>query len=229
MVVTDEDLQIPRHSSTLRAAVEDRIRQAIILGRFKAGERLVEKKLCELLGVGRTSVREALRQLEAEGLIVNYPHRGPVVSVVTYEEAQQIYQVRGLLEGLLGQQFAESGSPDYIRKLEQAIDAFEKAAHGDDNEELIEAKTAFYQCLMEGSGNAVACQMLTLIHNRITLLRMTSMQQPGRIDQSIAEIREILTAIQERNGPRAAAACKYHVEMASKSALGYLRKNLNGA
>ena len=81
------DLQIPKQSATLRMAVEEKIRQAIGSGMFQPGQRLVEKKLCELIGVGRTSIREALRQLEAEGLITTYPHRGPVVSAITYEEA----------------------------------------------------------------------------------------------------------------------------------------------
>lgn len=222
--MNDKMLQIAKHSASLRAAVEDRIRQAIISGVFRPGDRLVEKKLCELIGVGRTSIREAMRQLEAEGLIVNFPHRGPVVATITYEEAEQIYQVRALLEGLLGKDFAGKGTPEEIARLEDSVLAFEAAVEVDDRSALIDAKTHFYQCLMDGGRNAVARQMLTLIHNRITMLRFTSMTQPGRIRHSIKEIRDILGAIKERNGARAAAACRYHVEMAAITALEYLRK-----
>jgi DNA-binding GntR family transcriptional regulator len=218
------NLQIPKQSATLRMAVEEKIRQAIASGMFQPGQRLVEKKLCELIGVGRTSIREALRQLEAEGLITTYPHRGPVVSAITYEEAEQLYQVRALLESFSGQQFAERGSLEDIARLEAAVADFEAAARSDDRAALIEAKTHFYTCLMEGGGNMFVRQMLTALHNRITLLRVTSMTQPGRLQHSVKEIREITSAIRERNGPRAAAACKYHIEMAAKIALAYLRK-----
>src|ERR1700691_6465653 len=116
--MSSTELQIVRKSATLRLLVEDKLRSAIAMGRFKPGQRLIERELCELTGVGRTSIREALRQLEAEGLITTYPHRGPVVSAITYEEAEQLYQVRALLESFSGQQCAERGSPEDIARLE---------------------------------------------------------------------------------------------------------------
>lgn len=205
-------------------AVEEKIRQAIVSGVFKPGQRLIERELCELIGVGRTSIREALRQLEAEGLITTYPHRGPAVSVITYEEAEQLYKMRALLEGFSGQEVAERGSPDDIARIEAAATAFEAASKSDDKAALIQAKTQFYDCLMDGSGNMFVRQMLTLLHNRVTLLRITSMTQPGRLQHSVDEIKDIVAAIKDRNGPRAGAACRYHIEMASKTALEYLRK-----
>ncbi|PDT01649.1 GntR family transcriptional regulator [Rhizobium chutanense] len=221
----DTELQIPKVSASLRMQVEEKLRQAIATGRFKPGQRLVERELCEMLGVGRTSVREALRQLEAEGLITSYPHKGPVVSTITYEEAQQLYAVRALLESFAGQQFAENGSAQDIATLEAAVVEFEAAADSGIGSRLIEAKNAFYDCLMDGSKNLFVRQMLVSLHNRINLLRMTSMTQPGRLRHSIAEIKEISNAISNRNGPVAAAACKHHIDMAAKVALEYLRKN----
>jgi DNA-binding GntR family transcriptional regulator len=218
-------LQIARQSATLRIQVEDKLRQAIASGRFKPGQRLVERELCELIGVGRTSIREALRQLEAEGLITSYPHRGPVVSTISYEEAAQLYSVRALLESFAGQEFAENGSPENIANLERLVDEFADAAESEAGSRLIATKTAFYECLMDGSGNVFVKQMLTSLHNRVTLLRMTSMTQPGRLKHSVAEIRDIAAAIKDRNGTKAAAACKYHIDMAAKVALDYLRKN----
>jgi DNA-binding GntR family transcriptional regulator len=223
--MTTLDLHIPKQSATLRIAVEEKIRKAIASGMFRPGQRLVERELCEMIGVGRTSIREAFRQLEAEGLITTYPHRGPSVSVITYAEAEQLYKVRALLESFAGQECAERGTAADIARVEQAAEAFEAAALGDDKVALIEAKTHFYDCLMAGSGNMFVGQMLTLLHNRATLLRLTSMTQPGRLPQTIVEIKEIVAAIKDRNGPRAAAACKYHIEMASKTALEFLRLN----
>src|SRR4051812_44559604 len=121
----DQDLQVRRQAATLRMLVEDKLRSAIASGRFKPGQRLIERELCELTGVGRTSIREALRQLEAEGLITTLPHRGPVVTVVTADEAAQLYKVRALLEGFLGREFAEHGSDSQIAELELALKLFE--------------------------------------------------------------------------------------------------------
>lgn len=219
----DAELHVARQSASLRVQVEDKLRQAIATGRFKPGQRLVERELCELIGVGRTSVREALRQLEAEGLITSYPHRGPVVSSISYDEAEQLFRVRALLESFAGQQFAENGTAEDIDKLKKAVNNFADAALDGSGSALIEAKTVLYECLMNGGGNIFVKQMLTSLHNRITLLRMTSMTQPGRLQHSVNEIREIAQAIEDRNGPKAAAACRHHIEMAAKVALNYLR------
>jgi len=84
---------------TVRAIVEQKIRDAIMIGTFKPGQRLVERELCELIGVSRPSIREALRRLEADGLINNVPNRGPAVNSISAEEARQLYAARALLEG----------------------------------------------------------------------------------------------------------------------------------
>ena len=80
MGMDQKTFQIPRQAATLRTMVEDRLRTAILTGHFETGQRLVERELCELFGVGRTSVREALRQLEAEGLVTTVPHKGPTAA-----------------------------------------------------------------------------------------------------------------------------------------------------
>ncbi len=219
-------LQVERQSASLRVQVEDRLRQAIAEGRFKPGDRLIERELCALIGVGRTSIREALRQLEAEGLVTSYAHRGPVVTVISYEEAKQLYSVRALLESFAGQSFAEQGSHDQIAALDDAVKEFEAAAGGGAGRRLTAAKDAFYDCLMSGCGNVFARQMLTTLHNRINLLRMTSMNQPGRLRHSVSEIKDIAAAIRDRDGARAAAACKLHIERAATVALDYLRQQV---
>ncbi|WP_075293004.1 GntR family transcriptional regulator [Pararhizobium arenae] len=221
----DSEFQIAKQNASLRMQVEEKLRQAISVGRFKPGERLVERELCEMIGVGRTSIREALRQLEAEGLITSFPHRGPVVSTISYEEAAQLYTVRALLESFAGQQFAEQGTEEDMADLELRVKEFSDAAQADSRERLLAAKTAFYECLTNGSKNVVVKQILTSLHNRVTLLRMTSMTQPGRLEHSVEEIQAIAAAIRERDGPKAAAACKYHIDMAARVALEHLPRD----
>ncbi|RXT51247.1 AsnC family transcriptional regulator [Bosea sp. Tri-44] len=218
------DLQIPRQAATLRLLVEDRIRSAIAAGHFKPGQRLIERELCEQIGVGRTSVREALRQLEAEGLVVTVPHRGPEVSSISHDEARQLYELRALLEGFAGRNFAEHGSDAAIAELGRAVDGFATAAQGSDRATLVAAKTRFYAVLMQGAANTFVTQSLTTLHNRITLLRVTSMTQSGRLADSVAEIRAIFDAIVARDPDRAETACKHHIAMAAKVALAVLAR-----
>jgi DNA-binding GntR family transcriptional regulator len=218
----DSDLQVGKRLATLRLQVEDKLRAAIAAGRFKPGEKLTERHLCQLTGVGRTSIREALRQLEAEGLVTVHPHRGPVVSSIGPEEAQQLYAVRALLEGYAGRQAASLRDEKIIGELDAAIDRFEAAAANGDNGSLIKAKTDFYAALLRGCGNKFIEQMLTLLHNRITLLRATSMQQDGRLPQSVSELRAICATIRKGDAAGAEALCVAHVEAASKAALEVL-------
>ena len=220
--MADSDFRVPRRNASLRVLVEERLRKAIVTGRFKPGDRLIERELCDLFGVGRTSVRESLRQLEAEGLVTSFPHRGPVVARIDVDEARQLYDVRGLLEGYCGRRFAERGSADEVAALQEAHAAFVAASRGDDREALIETKTAFYDRLMTGAGNVVVRRMLETLHNRITLLRMTSMTQPGRIEKSVAEVGSIVEAIAAHDPDAADAACRLHIEHAATAAVARL-------
>ncbi|HEX5957206.1 MAG TPA: GntR family transcriptional regulator [Hyphomicrobiaceae bacterium] len=218
----DPDLAVSRHPATLRVLVEEKLRAAIAAGRFTPGQRLIERELCDLLGVGRTSVREALRQLEAEGLVTTVPHRGPVVSTISVAEAEQLYALRGLLEGFAGRTFAERRPKEPLRRLKTAVKALEQAAAGSDRGALIAAKTEFYDALLEGCGNAFVQQALKTLHNRVTLLRATSMTQPGRLAESLAEIRGIADAIAAGDAARAERSCISHIRSAAKVALEVL-------
>ncbi|MBJ3777339.1 GntR family transcriptional regulator [Acuticoccus mangrovi] len=219
------DLQVERKSATLRGRVEEKLREAIASGLFKPGQRLIERELCEILGVGRTSVREALRQLEAEGLIESLPHRGPSVSNIRIEEAEQLYALRGLLEGYAGEQCAARADGAFLAKLDAAVEAFVAAAHSGEREALVATKTEFYNLLLNGCGNKFVAQTLTSLHNRINLLRFTSMTQPDRLKHSITEIQEIAATIRSGDVAAAGDACRRHIHNAAHVALDYMRSN----
>ena len=223
-----DDLQIKWEPTTLRLQVEEKLRSAIATGRFRPGERLVERELCSLLGVGRTSVREALRQLEAEGLIITVPHRGPAVATIGVDEARDLYEVRALLEGFAGKQAATCATPGQLEALAQAVERLE-AAIAEGGTALIEAKTSFYRRLIESCGNVVVGQILTGLHNRVTLLRRTSMTQPGRLKKSLAEIREIYDRIAAHDPDGAEKACIVHIRNAAAVALAVLAQQSNDA
>ena len=109
-----DSLLVERNRLTLRERAADILRQAIIDQRFPPGTHLKERELCDMLGVSRTSVREALRHLESECLIETVPHKGPVVVTLTMQDARELYQVRAALEGLAGELFAAKASDQQI-------------------------------------------------------------------------------------------------------------------
>jgi DNA-binding GntR family transcriptional regulator len=102
---------VRREAAPLRSQVVDLLRRAIVGAEFAPGERLTERVLCERFAVSRTVVREALRQLESEGLVTTVPQRGPVVAVLSAADAASLYEVRALLEALAGRAFAERATP----------------------------------------------------------------------------------------------------------------------
>ena len=147
------DFRVQRAATTMRHSVTESIRQAIALGHYKAGERMPERDLCEMTGVSRTLVREALRQLESEGLVVVVAHKGPTVARITPEQAKGVYQVREVLESLAAKLFAENASDQDIARITQALDGVREAyMHGDVLDRLA-AKNHFYDCLVAGTGN----------------------------------------------------------------------------
>ncbi len=138
----DAALKVTAPAATLRHLVEERLRDAILWGRFPPGHRLIERELCQLTGVGRTSIREALRQLEAEGLVESVPHRGPAVARIDAEEARQLYELRALLEGHAGRRFAERARRGDLAGLDAALAGLRAAARKRDGRALLAAKAA---------------------------------------------------------------------------------------
>jgi DNA-binding GntR family transcriptional regulator len=216
------DLTIVAEVAPVRRQVEDRLREAIQKGLFKPDSRLVERDLCQRLGVSRTSLREALRQLEAEGLVLLLPNRGPVVAALTVDDARQIYELRALLEGFAGEAFAVRASDAQRRKLEACVDALGAAVRAGRYAELIDIKETFYDILLEGAGNRIMAETLKRLNNRIRRLRATSLSDPGRPKQTKAEIDRLMQAIRKRDGALARQRCVEHVQKAATAAIEVL-------
>jgi DNA-binding GntR family transcriptional regulator len=204
--------------------VEAQIRQAVTSGEMPPGTHLSDRLLCERFGVSRTVVREAIRALEAEGLVVIQPHRGPFVAHLTAAEAVQIYEVRAALEALAGQGFAERASDEERAELHQVLHELEVNGPAAGRQELLEYKRRFYAVLLRGSRNQYAGRMLALLLNRNAQLRATSLSAPDRLPNTIRELRRIIAAIDQRDGEGAAAACRDHVRAAATVALAVLRE-----
>ena len=214
----ETDLYIKRDMTTLRQQVTDRLRQAILSGRFVPGARLIERELCESLGVSRPLLREALQQLQAEGLIHLIPHKGPVVATISEEESRQIYAVRAYLEACIGEGFARNATGAQVARLREALQYLATPEASADTDALLAGKNTFYAILMEGCGNEIAGQMLTQLNNRITLLRRLSLGRTGRLAESIKELDAVVSAIEKRDAATTRQLCFDHVLSAAKAA-----------
>ena len=224
----DDAFRVARVAAPLRQSVIASLRGAIAAGRYKAGDRLTERDVCEMTGVSRTLVREAFRQLESEGLITVVPHRGPVVSRVTPEQAEGIYQVRCVLESLAAELFAVNAGDDDRRALRQALKNIKAAFDSADPIARLTAKNDFYDCLLRGAGNESLAQSLNLLNSRIMVLRSTSLQARGRGKESVKELTTLVEALEARDARAARAAAKVHVDNAAAVALAILRSQQTG-
>ena len=210
-------LRVERNPALIRSQVLDNLRQAILDRRLAPGQRLIERELVELTGVSRTSVREALRELAAEGLVTAIPNKGTVVTSVSAEEARQLYQVRSALEGLAGRLFVANATAAQRKALARAMERIERqAAKGIP---ILAAKDAFYDVLFEGGGNEALRSVVGGLHARVSVLRSLSLSVPGRLEHSLAELRAIVAAVQAGDADAAAAACSRHVEEAGRVGL----------
>lgn len=207
--------RLVHESAPLRRKITNSLRSAIETGVLKPGERLVEKDLCRDLSVSRTSLREAFRELEAEGLITNQP-RGLVVTQVTAHEASNIYRVRAALEGLVAEQFATNAPPELQQALMDAVERLQTAYSEQRYDQILSAKKEFYETLCRGADNLIVLDMLNRLNARITQLRGSSLSDPARGVASMAEIRNLAAALLARNPDAAKAAAIYHVASAAK-------------
>lgn len=211
-----------RIAAPLREQVVTWLRKSISEGRFEPGERLVERELCELTKVSRPLVREVLRQLEVEGLVVTVPQKGVIVVKITPAEAMQIYQVRGVLEGLAARLFAQNGTAAQKEALAENYKRLARAYASDEIDILIAAKAEFYDALLSGGGNEIAHRLLRQLHLRTSLLRATALSTPGRRRQSLAEVKAIVDAVVQGDPERAWSKTVEHIDRASSVAASAL-------
>lgn len=196
------------------------MRRAILTFHYKPGQRLIERELIEEIGVSRTTIREVLRELTAEGLVKTVPQKGAVVVAPTPQEAIELYELRATLEALAVRRFVEHASDAQVAELRGTLRELECAV-GDDAGAIamLRAKDRFYDVLLRGCGNRAVHSTLSSLQAKISLLRATSMSQPNRPAQTLEEIRAIVEAIESRHTEAAVRACNYHVEQAQRVGL----------
>jgi DNA-binding GntR family transcriptional regulator len=220
----DDDLKVVASAASVRRQVEDQLRRAIVQGRFPPGEHLSDRVLTDRFQVSRSVVREAIRQLEAEGLVETFPYRGSFVRTLTVREAEQVYAVRGVLEALAAKEFARRATDAQIALLEESFQPILNFDASRPNQELIDLKQKFYDVLLAGCGNTYIRTMLSQLLNVNARLRATSLSAPGRLPQMVAELEALMAALRVRDQEAAWRASLAHVENAAAVALNLLRQ-----
>ncbi|MDI6024944.1 GntR family transcriptional regulator [Corticibacterium sp. UT-5YL-CI-8] len=211
----DTAIRVERPTKTLRELALDKVREAIVNGYFKPGHRLVERDLCAQLGVSRTIVREVLRHLESEGLVANLPNKGPIVALLDPNEAKQIYEIRGALEGMAARLCAESGDASIVAELEKSLIGIRNSYRDKDMPGVLTNTSTFYHTLFGKVDRHVAWGVVNLLTVRINHLRSMTIKTENRNIEGPAQMERIIEAIRKGDGPGAQQAAIEHVTHAA--------------
>jgi DNA-binding GntR family transcriptional regulator len=218
--------KIQRSAAPLRRDVVDALRTAIIEGRLAPGARLTERELIEMTGVSRTVIREALRQLESEGVIETIPNKGPIVRKLTRDEAKDLYLIRSVLEGLAARMFVANATREDIAALSQALDETAIAYRDGDPENVLNAKNRFYDILFRGAGSETLSSMIATLHARIWRWRALGLGHPrrsrGRSKEAVKGLRDLLKSIERRDADEAEEIARLEVSNAAKEVMRIL-------
>lgn len=208
-------IRVERPSKTLRELALEKVRDAIVSGHFKPGDRLVERDLCAQLGVSRTIVREVLRHLESEGLVTNLANKGPIVARLDIDEARQIYEIRGALEGMAARLCAQKTDPEIVQGLDAALVAIREAYASNDMAGVLDQTTGFYETLFTSVDRQIAWGVVKLMIVRINHLRSMTIKTERRSVEGPAQMQKIVDAIRAGDGEAAERAAIDHVHRAA--------------
>lgn len=217
--MTANVLRITEHPPLRRDQAFERLRDAIITGHFTPGERLIERDLCEKMGVSRTSIREVLRRLEAEQLIQVEPRRGPVVARVTRKQVAEIYEVRALLEAALVRRFTHQASDEDIVALRRIYEDLRVVRQTENVPGIVDLTRRFTDHMMKVVDHELISDIHQKLIARISILRVLAISLPGRLEESARELAVVMDAIERRDADLAAQSLTTYVLNAADAAL----------
>ena len=195
----------------LRDVVFQTLRQAILKGELKPGERLMEIQLAQKLGVSRTPVREAIRKLELEGLVLMIPRKGAEVAEITIKDLEDVLEVRAALEELAVCDACENITEEQILALKEAADNFQAALESDDLVKCAETDMAFHEIIYSATNNKRLLQILNNLREQMYRYRMEYVKDIRQRSNLVEEHRELLDAISSRDSIKAKELMKTHL------------------
>ena len=210
---------VNKNAKSLEESVYLTLEEEILSGKLKKGDSLTETSLSSRLGVSRTPLRAALHRLSEEGLIEVVPNRGAVVVGIGDEELVDIYKIRIRLEGLASAEATKKINAEDLKRLRDSVELSEFYISKQDAEHLKELDSEFHSIIYKASGNRLLCKTLTELHRNIQFYRKRSLAVAKRLEKSIAEHREILSAIERGDVEAADRLTSAHIEAALNNLL----------
>ena len=195
----------------LRDVVFNTLREAILKGELKPGERLMELQLAAKLGVSRTPIREAIRKLELEGLVLMIPRKGAEVAEITIKDLEDVLEVRAALEELAVCDACENITEEQILALKEAADNFQAALESDDLVKCAETDMAFHEIIYSATNNKRLLQILNNLREQMYRYRMEYVKDIRQRSNLVEEHRELLDAISSRDSIKAKELMKTHL------------------
>ncbi len=198
---------------SLADQVFEHLETDILSGKYQRGDLLTENRLCEILGVSRTPIREALRRLQQEHLIVE-TGKGSLVLGITEDDLRDIYIIREAIEAKAAKMSAINASEEEINELKSALELQEFYLSKHNSEQIRLMDNRFHEILYKISGSHVFYNTLLPLHKKVQKYRKVSLQSQSRANESVAEHREILNAIISRDADTAERVTQQHVKNA---------------
>lgn len=196
----------------LRDVVFKTLREAILRGDLKPGERLMELQLASKLGVSRTPIREAIRMLEQEGLAVTIPRKGAEVAKMTLKDMEDVLEVREALDELAVQIACEKITDEQLEKLRRVKEEFELCTKGKDVKKIAEADVNFHDVIYEAADNPKLVSILNNLREQVYRYRVEYVKNPENYPILIREHEKIWEGLMARDKERATHAMHEHVE-----------------
>jgi DNA-binding GntR family transcriptional regulator len=209
----------------LRDKIVSSIREAIIEGRIKAGERLMEPDVARNLGVSRTPLREAFLQLESEGFVKVTPRRGAVVSELSVKDAEETYLIKSALEGLAARLAVKNITEEMLQQLRSINNEMEKKAKQKDKDyrAILELNAKYHDLVNKTSGNEKLCHSISLLRKQTLRYNYIYLNVLSHIDQSIQEHKAIIDALEQRDQKLVEKLVYNHGENAGKILCEYIQ------
>ena len=203
----------------LREVVCETLRNAIVAGTLKPGERLMEIQVAEELGVSRTPVREAIRKLELEGFVVMIPRRGTYVSDLSIKDVNEVYEVRTALDVLAAGLAVERITEEELEEMERLLVVFGECIEANDMDKIVDADSKFHDILYKATRNERLIGIVNNLREQLTRFRSLSMSYPGRLKDMLEEHTRLVEALGQRNATVAQKLANDHMANAEQTLL----------
>ena len=208
----------------LRDVVFSTLREAILKGELKPGERLMELQLAEKMGVSRTPLREAIRMLEQEGLAVTIPRRGAQVAGMTEKDMEDALEIRAALDELAVQLACDAITEDQLKQLKQAMKNFEESTRSGDVKRIAEADVEFHDAIYTATGNEKLVSMLNNLREQVYRYRVEYLKDEKSYPSLIEEHEELYAGIEKHDKEHVSQVMKRHVENQAEAVKNVIRK-----